>query len=56
MYGWDLCPGTTTGTQKTYKEPWKLTNEAMITHKPGKHPTFGEPLAQSKPDWFYGYD
>ena len=30
-----LCPGTATIAEKTYKEPLKMTNEAMVTHKPG---------------------
>ena len=46
MYGWDLCPGTATVTEKPYKEPLKLANESMVTHKPGQYATCGEPIAE----------
>ena len=35
IYGRDFYPGTTTEAEKAYKEPWKLANEAMVTHKTG---------------------
>ena len=35
---------TVTVTEKAYKEPWKLANEAMAAHKPGYHPTCGQPI------------
>ena len=44
MYGWDLCPGTAMVSEKAYKEPWKLANEAMITHRLGKHRNCGQVL------------
>ena len=47
MYGWDLCPGTATVAEKAYKEPWKLANEAMVSHKRCYNPICGQRLAQS---------
>ena len=38
LMGWctvGTYAGTSTIAEKAYKEPWKLANEALVTHKSG---------------------